>query len=404
MKLGKKHPLALLLLSLPLLWGAAGNSATVLPAWAIPQHISLAEIPSLRAQDLVNTLPLIGVDAAWKAGWRGAGVKVLIIDDFSGKPSHGLWVSSIVHAIAPEAALWQIPLPDLDDREVTVALEGAYREQPEKGYTLLNYSLGSKRPYAPSCAADSTFPDELQNTQAQFLHALKRDEGVLSVVAAGNNGDPYEIDFPACLEGDVLPAAASWDETVTEGLFIFDNCQQQAVVDEPMCFSNSSLEDPPLYAPGWQSDVPGVGLNERLNSGTSASAPVIVGAAALLSQALRAAGQAATPQRLTQLLYQTGTVIADPRNGGRFSRLNLRAALAALTRGEGPQPAPGQLDLLPIALALDADHNRRIDDPEILEAVALWTTGRPVPGTSALVIDDELIVALAMLWVKQTAF
>jgi hypothetical protein len=393
----------------PLLWafiaaGAANNPSKDLPAWAIPQPIPTEKIPTLRAQDLANTIPLIGADAAWKAGFRGAGVNILIIDDFSGEPSHGLWVSGIIHAIAPDTQIWHISLPSLDDADVVVALEGAYRDQPQKGYTLLNYSLGSKQPYAPSCTADSTFPDELQNTQAQFLHALKRDQGVLSVVATGNSGDPFQIDFPACLEGDVLPAAASWDVTITQGFFIFENCQQQAVVDEPMCFSNSSLEYPPLYAPGFQSDVPRVGQNNQLNSGTSASAPVILGATALLTQALRAAGETITPDQLRQLLYQTGTVISDPRNGGRFSRVNLSAALAAWPKNGTSHPISAQPSLIEVAVALDIDQNRLVDDGEMVKAVGLWVTGSVVPGTNDAVIDDAIIVQLTMLWVKQMAF
>lgn len=406
MKLWTRRWLAVLLLSLALLSqaGIASNSTTDLPSWAIPQRIPPAEIPSVHAQDLANTIPLIGADIAWRAGFRGAGVSVLIIDDFAGQPSHGFWVSGIVHAIAPEAQIWQIALPDLDDREIAIALEGAYRNQPQKGYTLLNYSVGSKKPYAPSCTAEVTLPDELQNTQAQFLHALKSDQGVLNVAAAGNNGDPFQIDFPACLEGDVVPAASSWDATVTEGPFIFENCQQQAVIDEPMCFSNSSLEDPPLYAPGWQSDVPGVGINEKLNAGTSASTPVVVAAAALLTQALRAAGERATPDQLRQWLYRTGTVISDPRNGGRFSRVNLSAALAALLQNGTPPPISAQPSLMVVAVALDVDHNRLVDDAEMAEAMGLWVAGGTVPGTNDAVIDDAIIVQLTMLWVKQTVF
>ncbi len=394
------------LLSLTLLAsiGAAGQPTMALPGWAIPKLISPSEIPSLHGQDLSRTIPLIGADVAWRDGFSGAGVGVLIIDDFSGSPSHGQWVAGIIHAIAPQAQLWQISVPGLEASQIAQALESAYRQQPQKGYTLLNYSLGSPEPYAASCPADSSvFSDELQARRAQLFRALDREEGLLSVAAAGNNGDPFRLDFPACLAGDVLPAAASWDETISSGQFVFDVCQQEAVLDRPMCFSNSSLVDPPLYAPGYQSDVPGIGRNEHLNSGTSASTPVIVGGAALLTQALRASGQAVSPDRLRRLLYQTGTVIWDRRNGGRFRRLNLSAALAQVLASR-QAPSSASSELIEVAGALDANHDRHIDDQEIIKAVGLWVSGLPVPGTDGARIDDALILQLSELWVRQNAF
>jgi len=52
-----------------------------------------------------------------------------------------------------------------------------------------------------------------------------------------------------------------------------------------------------------------------------------------------------------------------------------------------------------IEQALDANHNCRIDNDEIIAVVGYWTNGTAVPGTvPAQTIDNQEIMKLAALW------
>ena len=54
----------------------------------------------------------------------------------------------------------------------------------------------------------------------------------------------------------------------------------------------------------------------------------------------------------------------------------------------------------PIERALDQNGNRKIDDPEIINAINLWIRQEPVPGTGGQTISDAKIIQLLNLWIK----
>ena len=56
-----------------------------------------------------------------------------------------------------------------------------------------------------------------------------------------------------------------------------------------------------------------------------------------------------------------------------------------------------------IERALDQNGNRKIDDPEIINAINLWIRQEPVPGTGGQTISDAKIIQLLNLWIKGEA-
>jgi hypothetical protein len=66
-----------------------------------------------------------------------------------------------------------------------------------------------------------------------------------------------------------------------------------------------------------------------------------------------------------------------------------------LVEGIGPHPD------LSIEKALDKNDNNLIDDPEFMEAIDYWISGREVPGTGGLTITDAKILELMRLWVSR---
>jgi hypothetical protein len=56
-----------------------------------------------------------------------------------------------------------------------------------------------------------------------------------------------------------------------------------------------------------------------------------------------------------------------------------------------------------IERALDQNGNRKIDDPEIINAINLWIRQGPVPGTGGQTISDAKIIQLLNLWITGEA-
>jgi len=85
-------------------------------------------------------VPSRGEIESWRAlhaqGLRGAGIQIVIIDHFAGNDSHGAAIEALIRAIAPDAVLRRIPLPEEDDGTSTIvhvarALEQAGEMTPD---------------------------------------------------------------------------------------------------------------------------------------------------------------------------------------------------------------------------------------------------------------------------------
>ena len=176
--------------------------------------------------------------------------------------------------------------------DVLAALDYLYTYRDDHDLAAVNMSLGSGS-YSATCNG------EIGSEITQQLRAA----GIAVVVAAGNDAEPHQVSWPAC-----LPAATAVGATTDSG--------------DVASFSNGgSMVD--LLAPGVDvtAPVPGGGVVAKM--GTSMAAPHVAGAFAVLRQQ-RPSSTVAT---LEQRLRDTGRSVVDSRNDLTFPLLDLDAAV-----------------------------------------------------------------------------
>ncbi|MFN8375106.1 MAG: S8 family serine peptidase [Anaerolineae bacterium] len=162
----------------------------------------------------------------------------------------------------------------------------------------INLSIGSGRYYS---ACDNQNP-EMTNIINQ-LYAAR----IATVIASSNNGYSDSISFPACVTSAVSVASSSDTDTVSS-------------------FSNAD-DTLDLLAPGESimSSIPGNVFGVK--TGTSMATPHVVGAFALLRQAV----PSLTVEQGLSVLQTTGIPIVDARNGLTFRRINVANAVNSFT-------------------------------------------------------------------------
>jgi len=133
-----------------------------------------------------------------------------------------------------------------------------------------------------------------------------RSVGIVTVIASGNEGFIDGLSFPACISTAVSVGSTTKSDVVSS-------------------FSNSA-SFLSLLAPGESitSSVPGGAF--AVESGTSAAAPHVAGAWAILKQAK----PAATVSQILTALTSTGVPITDPKNGLTKPRIRVNLALQNL--------------------------------------------------------------------------
>jgi subtilisin len=139
--------------------------------------------------------------------------------------------------------------------------------------------------------------------------ATLRNQGVTTVASSGNSGATNALSLPGCLSNVVSVGATT--KTNPEQVASFSN-------------SASFLT---LLAPGVGIVSSTTGGGFAMKSGTSMAAPHVAGALALL----RSARPGHTPDAYVTALVNTGTPILDTRNGVIKPRIDVAAALGALT-------------------------------------------------------------------------
>ncbi|MEB2346168.1 MAG: S8/S53 family peptidase [Deltaproteobacteria bacterium] len=193
----------------------------------------------------------------------------------------------------------------------------------------INLSFGSPEALQAPC-------DEYDGTTAvgAILVRALREQGILVVVSAMNDGRPDGLGLPACLSG-VIAVGATYDDGPR--------------LDQMTDFSNRDAAIA-LLAPGHSIDTSALGGGVTTFGGTSASAPLVAACAAVL----REAKPDATADQLRAALTTSPTVVTDGVTGRRWPRLDCEAALVAL-------PEPGPAVLLPAAalVLLLIRHGRR---------------------------------------------
>ena len=244
---------------------------------------------------------------------------------------HGTSVAAVAAGptgVAPDAkivALKVTKTTDCEEADDSVILAGfnwAVMHQATYGISAINLSFGgSPTDGLAHGYCDGDFPDYV--TAIDSASAA----GIVVAVSSGNDGLDNAIAAPACVSsavsvGAVYPkplAHVAWqDDHVPPGT----QCEDFSITpDTIVCFSNSA-SILSLLAPGafWYVVQKGGGYDYF--HGTSASAPAVSGAAALMRQAHPELSAGA----IGSLLKTTGKTLTDPRNGISTPRVDTLAA------------------------------------------------------------------------------
>lgn len=238
------------------------------------------------------------------------------LDDYG----HGTNVASIIARVAPAARIMALDIFTYDPAngdfyalfsDIIDAVNFAVAQKYEGGINVcaINLSVGG---------GDAPFENTCESQPVAVALSEARGAGILSAVAAGNDGWSDGLKTPAC-----APAAVSVGAVYDSN---FRQCDWSAcsdnttAADQIACFSDSAYYLT-LLAPGAFITAGGLTL-----AGTSQATPHVAGALA----ALMAAVPDASPDEVLQALQDTGRPVIDPRNGLIFPRINIAAAGVAL--------------------------------------------------------------------------
>lgn len=205
---------------------------------------------------------------------------------------HGTVVAGIALCVAPGAKVLPVRVLDDEGRGTASRVAEGIRLAVDRGADIINMSLGTR-----------TWSGILEDA-VQYARA----HGVLVVVAAGNDGDRWSLDFPADVPGVLAVTALGLRGNLTR----FGNGRFRTAV----------------AAPGVHVIGPYPGGTWAAGRGTSFAAPVAAGAAALL--------RAARPEVALNVATFRGSVVLRGRVDVRRLRLagERRAPPAASSGGE----------------------------------------------------------------------
>ncbi|MGW6056486.1 S8 family peptidase [Streptomyces sp. NPDC055189] len=272
---------------------------------ATASGVSRVWLDGVRKARLDKSVPQIGADKAWAAGFDGKGVKVAVLDtgvdathadlkdqvvgaknftpaaDATDHYGHGTHVASItagtgaksggkLKGVAPGAKLLNGKVLDDtgsgDDSGIIAGMDWA----AEQGADIVNLSLGG---------TDTPGVDPLE---AQ-VNKLSAEKGILFAIAAGNDGMPGSVGSPG-----------SADAALTVGA-VDDNDKLAEFSSQGPRVGDGAIK-PDVTAPGVDitaAAAPGSVIDQEVGqkpegyltiSGTSMATPHVAGAAALLKQ------------------------------------------------------------------------------------------------------------------------
>jgi len=328
------------------------RAATIDAALAVidrDEAAAVYEIEQYAVSD-AESFPLIGQPAAVAAGKTGAGTAVAVLDtgvdytrtDFGsctapGVPStckvayaadfapndnardengHGTNVAGIVAGVAPGTKVLALDVFNgggASSTDIITAINWAVANRLQYHIAALNLSLGGGSSTAP-CTGDAI----------GVALGAARTAGIAPVVASGNNGFSNAISAPGCAPA-AISVGAVYDANL--GGIGYSSCSDPTTAaDKIACFSNSA-SFLTVLAPGALITAAGYTM-----AGTSQATPHVAGAMATL----RAAFPADTVEQLVARLTTTGKRITDPRNAVTKPRIDLAAALGAVSSDVAP--------------------------------------------------------------------
>ena len=212
--------------------------------------------------------------------------------------------------VAPRAVLISIQVASIDPEDseelvyfladVIAGLDKVYTQRDTYDIAAVNLSIGFES-YTSIADCNSGQP----SLRASISNL--RSAGIAVVASAGNDGDTDRLSAPACLD-DVIGVGAT-NKT-----------------DELADFSNlAPFLD--LLAPGEQIETADLDGAFALYDGTSFAAPHVAGAVA----AMRSVQARVSLGQIASVLASTGVPITDVDSGLTFPRLDVGAAVAAIS-------------------------------------------------------------------------
>jgi len=284
---------------------------------SLGNEIESIEMDHQLQSNLADTIPLIGADLAWNLGLTGQGQTVCIIDtgidynhpnlssqyiggyDFIYSDSdpmddqgHGTSVAGIVAGIAPGAKIVAVKTMDKQgigyESDIIAGIDYCIANKNLYNISIILMAIGGGS-FDGYC--DSVIVTNESNYAVQ--------QGIFVVAAAGNtyNGN---MTSPACGTNVTSVGVSTKQDEISHS------------------YSVNQLVD--LVAPGVNITVPKLGGGYRFIMGSSASAAVVAGAAALVLE-----NESLTPLELQYRLRSSGVVLSS--NGLDIPRIDVYNAI-----------------------------------------------------------------------------
>ena len=303
---------------------------------------------------LDRSVPAIGVPEVWAAGYRGAGVKVAIVDtgidpdhpdlagrvaggesfvggDYRDENGHGTHVAGIIagsgaasggryRGVAPEATLYVARVLDRDGSGAMSGVMAGVEWAVDQGVQVINLSLGG--------AGSSDGQDALSLTCNAAVA-----QGIVVCVAAGNAGPGAKTIGAPGAAADVITVGAV-DRQDAVARFSARGPTADGRDKPDVCFPGVGIVS--TRAAGLS---PGEPVDEHYTaiSGTSMATPHASGVAALLLQAV----PTLTPAEVKRALMDTALDLGEARTAQGTGRARAALAFKAVKGETPPPPTPG---------------------------------------------------------------
>ncbi len=202
--------------------------------------------------------------------------------------------------VAPEADLYAYKVLDETGSGVGSWLIAAMEQAIQDDVDIISLSLGD--------SDDSANPDDDLSEAAD--NAV--NEGVVVIVAAGNNGTAGPISSPGCARNVTCVGASDYNDQVA----YFSS-------RGPVEWDGKTLMKPDIVAPGVEIKSTRKGGGYTIKSGTSMATPHVAGAAALMLQV----NPDLTPEEVKTALKENAVDLGYEENAQGSGRINVSASI-----------------------------------------------------------------------------